>query len=123
MLNKNKSFLVALLWTLLVTFLSLVSIRRILGIGDSIHLANKDKIVHFIFYLVMVILWMYYFSKVQIASKGLKIVLGAILYGIVMEICQAVFTTYRSADIVDVIANSSGAISGFFLYKIIKTKK
>ena len=67
----------------------------------------------------MVILWMYYFSKVQIASKGLKIVLGAILYGIVMEICQAVFTTYRSADIVDVIANSSGAISGFFLYKTI----
>ena len=123
MLNKNKSFLVALLWTLLVTFLSLVSIRRLLGFGDSIHLANKDKIVHFIFYLVMVILWMYYFSKVQIASKGLKIVLGAILYGIVMEICQEVFTTYRTADILDVVANSSGALSGFFLYKTIKAKK
>lgn len=71
----------------------------------------------------MVILWMYYFSKVQVANTGLKIVIGAILYGIVMEICQDVFTTYRSADIVDVIANSTGAISGFFLYKIIKTKK
>lgn len=123
MLSKNKSFFVALLWTLLVTVLSLISIRSLLGFGNSIHVANKDKIVHFIFYLVMVILWMYYFSKVQVANKGLKIVLGAILYGIVMEICQAVFTTYRTADILDVIANSSGAISGFFLYKTIKAKK
>lgn len=71
----------------------------------------------------MVILWMYYFSKVQIAKKSLKIVLGAILYGIVMEICQEVFTTYRTADILDVVANSSGALSGFFLYKTIKAKK
>jgi VanZ family protein len=122
-LNKNKSFLVALFWTLLVTVLSLISISSLSGFGNNIHIANKDKIVHFIFYFVMVILWMYYFSKVQIANKGLKIVLGAILYGIVMEICQEVFTTYRSADIVDVVANSSGALSGFFLYITIKAKK
>ena len=121
MLSKNKLFFVAFFWTLLVTVLSLIS--SLSGFGNNIHIANKDKIVHFIFYFVMVILWMYYFSKAEVTNIGLKIVLGAILYGIVMEICQAVFTTYRSADIVDVIANSSGAISGFFLYKIIKTKK
>jgi VanZ family protein len=40
------------------------------------------------------------------------IFLIAIGYGLLMELFQSIFTTTRTADIFDVMANASGALGG-----------
>jgi VanZ family protein len=116
--NTNKFLILAIAWTLLVTLLSLVSIGKI---GNSIPIAGKDKIVHFVFYFVFVIVWFSYLkSKNSMIIITLKIVLIAIVYGIIMEICQGVFTQNRVADVYDALANSAGAMFAFFYLKKIK---
>jgi VanZ family protein len=42
----------------------------------------------------------------------------AILYGIIIEICQGAFTTLRNPDVYDVIANTLGALTGILIIKL-----
>jgi VanZ family protein len=107
--NKKIFFLLAILWTLVVTYLSLASLG---DVGSTVKVPYKDKLVHFTFYLMFVILWSLFFKQ---SKYNYKILFAAIGYGIVMEICQKLFTTTRSADILDVIANTTGAIVGLLI--------
>ncbi len=117
MLNTHKIVYVAIFWTIVITTLSLITIGNI---GESIAISNKDKYVHFLFYFVFTILWILYFKYKQF--DNLKIVLLiAIFYGILMEIFQGIFTTTRHPDVYDVIANSLGAFTGYFLMTIKKS--
>jgi VanZ family protein len=116
--NTKKSLFLAIAWTLLISLLSLLTIGKI---GTSIPIAGKDKVVHFIFYFVFVMVWFYYQkSKSPTTKIGLQIVAIAVFYGILMEICQSVFTTKRIADVYDALANSAGAITAFLYLKKIK---
>ena len=73
----------------------------------------KDKIVHFTFYFVFAFLWLSFFNFVKPNTKNKWLVLlAAILFGGLMEIGQGVFTTTRTPDGFDVLANSVGAILG-----------
>ncbi|WP_221259753.1 VanZ family protein [Flavobacterium okayamense] len=95
-----------------MTILSLVSLK---GLPSITTLKFKDKIIHFMFYFVFVFLW-------SIALKGknikiLKIVLFAILYGIVIEILQSAITLNRQADVFDALANSFGACTAVLFLK------
>jgi VanZ family protein len=95
-------------------------------IGKSIDFDFNDKYVHFAFYFVFVIVWFLFFIKTKFDNKAKNIALiSAILYGIVMEICQGVFTIARTPDVYDVIANTLGALTGITIinqvYKNIKT--
>ena len=107
--NKKIFFLLAILWTLAVTFLSLASLG---DVGSAIKVPYKDKLVHFTFYLMFVILWSLFFKN---SKYNYKILFAAIGYGIAMEICQKLFTTTRSADVFDVTANTIGAIVGLLI--------
>ncbi len=72
--------------------------------------------VHFVFYFVFVLLWSSYRKSVLFTKRqALLILLIAIGFGILMEGLQSVFTTTRKADILDVLANSTGAILGFLI--------
>ena len=122
MLKKKTYFLLAILWTLLVTVLSLITIKS--DIGSSINIANKDKFVHFTFYFVFVVLWFLYVESKNINPKTkYKILFASIGYGILMEICQGIFTINRIPDIFDVLANSAGAILGILFMSYIKRNK
>jgi len=121
-LKKKTYFLLAILWTLLVTVLSLITIKS--DIGSSINIANKDKFVHFTFYFVFVVLWFLYVESKNINPKTkYKILVASIGYGILMEICQGIFTINRITDIFDVLANSAGAILGILFMSYIKRNK
>jgi hypothetical protein len=121
-LKKKTYFLLAILWTLLVTVLSLITIKS--DIGSSINIANKDKFVHFTFYFVFVVLWFLYVESKNINPKTkYKILFASIGYGILMEICQGIFTINRIPDIFDVLANSAGAILGILFMSYIKRNK
>lgn len=116
--NINKSLILALSWTVLITLLSLLTLGKI---GVSIPISGKDKVAHFVFYFVFVILWFYYSKSKNPKTKiNFQIVAFAIAYGILIEICQNLFTTKRIADIYDALANSFGAIAAFVYIKKIK---
>lgn len=123
-LNHKTYFVIAILWTSFVTTLSLITISS--ENGKSIVFDFNDKYVHFAFYLVFVIVWFWFLIKTKFAKNAKNIALiSAILYGIIMEICQGVFTTTRTPDVYDVIANTLGALTGITIinqvYKNIKT--
>ncbi|MES2747777.1 MAG: VanZ family protein [Bacteroidota bacterium] len=112
MRNKKILLLFALLWTVLITILSLITVGNI---GGKIALPHKDKMIHFVFYFVFVLLWFHVKKSGNNYKKTSVVVfLIAIGYGLLMELFQSVFTTTRKADIFDVIANSSGALAGLF---------
>jgi VanZ family protein len=76
-----------------------------------LNIRNKDKIVHFIFYLVFTLL-LYKDYKVKTGSIKKAFVYAfatAVSYGIIIEICQGLFTDGRNADSMDVLANTSGS--------------
>lgn len=123
-LNHKTYFVIAILWTCFVTTLSLMTISS--ENGKSNVFDFNDKYVHFAFYLVFVIVWFWFLIKTKFAKNAKNIALiSAILYGIIMEICQGVFTTTRTPDVYDVVANTLGALTGITIinqvYKNIKT--
>lgn len=114
LLSELKFVLLAVAWTVLITVLSLISFERTPSF--MLQLPFKDKIVHFIFYFVFVVLWCFGLHK----TDKIKILLIAIVYGIIIEILQYVLTENRTADFYDVLANSLGAFLAFFVFPIIK---
>lgn len=121
MLNKKPTLFAAASWTLLVTVLSLISTGSFVSIAN-INIAYKDKIVHFIFYFVMVILWINYYNRTTTKNSYIKVLFMTICYGILIEVCQGVFTANREADVFDAIVNAVGAFSGFILFKALSNK-
>lgn len=116
MLNKKRLFIFAIIWTVVITYLSLATIDS--TIGSTIAIPNKDKIVHFLFYFMFVFLWTISLISNPYKTKiGLLILLVAIAYGILMEVFQGLLTIDRTPDSNDVIANSTGAIVGWFVAK------
>jgi len=118
--HNNKLYLwFALLWTSIVTVLSLITIG---DVGSSIPISNKDKYVHFIFYFIFVIVWTLVIKHSNSKKMHWIVLFSSISFGILMEICQGVFTTSRKPDVMDVVANSLGAIFGLIFFKIILNK-
>lgn len=106
---KKKFFIAAVCWTVSITILSLVSLNSVVGLKSF---ENKDKYVHFVFYLLFTFFWGVALSCSTL-KKSILIFFSAVLYGIVMEIAQGIFTTARHPDIYDVFANSMGAFIGW----------
>lgn len=115
--HKRVYFFAALFWTLLVLFLSLVSFKSM----PAVRIINADKYVHFIFYFIFVILWFLYLKKTNkpVHYILIKIFFMAIFYGILIELAQSFFTSTRKGDVLDVLANSTGAITASIMLYIL----
>lgn len=121
-MHKKIYFWIAFLWTLVVLFLCLTSSGNI----PKISVLYIDKLIHIFFHFVFTVLWVLFF-KVQIESskkwKSLFIsFMLSFFFGITIELFQELFTTTRSADVFDVLANVTGSslatIVMFLYYKI-----
>jgi len=113
--------LFALCWTGLVFYLCLTESSSL----PKFNFEFKDKIIHFLFYFIFVILW--YNSQIK-AIKGTNqlayIVFLAIAIGVLIEFLQKEFTKIRTFDWLDIIANTLGAISCYLFIKLFfQTKK
>ena len=118
-LSERNFLFLAIIWTVLITVASLVSSNNI----PKVSLLGNDKIVHFLFYFVFVVLWSFATVKSYLNIKyDLIIVAFAILYGIIIEVLQSVLTKTREADLYDMFANSLGAIVGFIGFFVVKNK-
>lgn len=73
---------------------------------------NTDKFGHMVFHIGITTLWYLYFKYkfVNVKKALVQAFLFSFVYGILIEIAQGLFTTTRSADILDVAANTTGAL-------------
>ncbi len=113
--SKLNFRLVALIYTLGISYISLIPL-------NDMHLPNfnfADKIVHFLLYFFMSILWLMAYPCLWKKKKIYFIVLVA--WGIMIEILQANFVQGRSGEILDVLFNTAGILFGFYInYKFAK---
>jgi VanZ family protein len=73
---------------------------------------HLDKIVHFIFYLILVILS---FNGWKENKNGIIIICLVLSYGVGIELIQHFFIEKRFFDIYDVVANTAGVLVGLKL--------
>ncbi|MET1257966.1 hypothetical protein ABV409_01415 [Flagellimonas sp. DF-77] len=79
-----------------------------------------DKVVHGVFYLVMVLFGGMHFIKEGIVTakrrmRIIALVVFAIGFGILMEFLQGILPVDRNPDLWDGLANSAGAVLGGLL--------
>ncbi len=94
----------------------------------SLNIPHMDKLVHMGFYFGTTVLGILSVRErtkgtVSLQKTALWVVGFAVIYGIVIEILQSVYTLDREGDILDVLANSSGALFGFFLMTFVFSGK
>ncbi|NNL02663.1 MAG: VanZ family protein, partial [Eudoraea sp.] len=102
-------------WIIIITTLSLYSFEDF--DTQEIYIPHLDKVVHFIFYFVAAILGILLIrertkGKLNLSRSVVITVLIVIIYGIVIEVIQNIFTLNRSGELYDVLANSLGAFFG-----------
>ncbi len=73
---------------------------------------NIDKIIHLSAYAWLCWIGSHAFDSIHL----IKNLISLIFYGILIEILQ-VLTGYRSFELLDIVANTSGAIIGYFAFK------
>ena len=115
LLVRNKLILVmAISWTAIVTYYSLVSSNEIPTMP-----MNFDKLGHLAFYFGTTLSWFLYFRSGKAKKSFKKAAITAFLisffYGILIEVAQGLFTATRQPDVIDVFANTFGAILAIIL--------
>nr|WP_294774246.1 VanZ family protein [uncultured Flavobacterium sp.] len=119
---KKSILSLAIGWTFLIAVLCLYRF----GDLPKIKVSGIDKYVHFTFHFVFTLLWGYYvwLQPYRFALKKLFIiVLISLCYGILIEFLQEIFTQTRHADIMDVLANFTGAMTALLLFIWLKKEK
>ncbi|MGB3773681.1 MAG: VanZ family protein [Leeuwenhoekiella sp.] len=86
---------------------------------------NGDKILHGTAYFFFCILWFMYFFLILKRDNpfGKNLIIAAcwsLFFGMVIEILQSEFTTYRTGDFLDMLANSTGILLGVLALFILK---
>ncbi len=98
-----------------VTFSSLFSFSE--SSTPKISIPHFDKVVHFGFYFGAVFLGVLATREhtkgfVRLKKAIFLMIFFATIFGIVIEILQLTYTTDRQGDVLDVLANTLGAICG-----------
>lgn len=90
----------------------------------NIDIPYVDKLVHFIFYFIAALLGCMFVrevtnGKVTVGKAIRIIVLCVTIYGIIIEVVQSNFTPDREGDVLDILANTLGALWGALAVKFI----
>jgi VanZ family protein len=106
-------------WIVLILFLCTMpgsSIPRI-SILDKLHI---DKVVHFVLFggTVILLAYGYYKQNKGLSNMGLSgIVIVVTLYGLAIEYIQKYLVANRSFDMMDVLADGTGAAMGALIFR------
>ena len=112
-------YLPAMGWIVLILFLCTMpgsSIPKI-SILDKLHI---DKVVHFVLFggTVILLAYGYYKQNNGLSNLGLSgIVIVVTLYGLAIEYIQKYLVTNRSFDMMDVLADGTGAAMGALIFR------
>jgi VanZ family protein len=121
-LLEHNALILAILATIVIGVLSLSAVPKL---NLELGIKSGDKYLHFIAYFGLSTIW--YFAlrnRIQKRVFNFFVPLALIFYGIILELLQSGITTYRTGDIYDALANTTGVIVGLVLFKrIIKWYK
>lgn len=90
---------------------------------QQIKIPNIDKIVHFALYTLLSFFWMWSLIKKNQPNSFVKcafliFVVGS-SFGILIEFLQENFTKTRSGELLDVVCNCTGILTGILISKLI----
>ena len=92
----------------------------------NIGLQHVDKLVHFILFGIFPVLWSYYFIQKKGKTNWKQLIvlfcIISILLGISLEYVQHYFVVNRDFDVIDIIADTLGAIVFGILLIIIERR-
>ncbi|MDO6800991.1 VanZ family protein [Wenyingzhuangia sp. 1_MG-2023] len=115
-LLEHSSLFLAIGFSVLIMVLSLVKLQRLPNFGTYEH---SDKVKHLFAYSILSFFWLLscQFGKVKV--KSLHLILMIIGYGVIIEVLQSSLTTYRTGDLLDILANSMGILLGYVFLKLL----
>ncbi len=114
---RNAWSAAALAW---MVFIGIVCLARFDDLPSvEIGFAPTDKLVHGFLHFVLTILLARSLRK-QALRGAFSL---SVAYGIAIELCQQWFTTFRTADTTDVVANVAGSVIAACLLKLIQKKR
>ncbi|MCW3462736.1 VanZ family protein [Chitinophaga nivalis] len=121
MLRTWKFYIPAILWTIVILVLCTMPGNDI-PTNSFFQKIHFDKIVHFGLFggIVLFFSLAIYWQKKHI--KGITLfffVLMAAIYGLAIEFIQKYWAINRSFDIIDVVADTLGAIAGVWVFKLV----
>ncbi len=115
-LLKDNSLYIAIFITSLIAFLSLKDSGP-----QLLDISNIDKFEHAFAYCVLSLSWLLFFYQKKTTTN--YVILGCIFYGIIIEVLQETITLHRTAELLDVVANSTGVVLGLLIFNQISKKK
>ena len=104
-------------WIIIIFYLSFIPGNDLPKVNN---IPNLDKIVHFSLYAVFTFLCLLTLSS---SKKRIdkKIILGIIFaIGVFVEIMQGLLPIERSFSFFDMLANTSGILTGFLIFSLFK---
>jgi len=109
------------MWVVFISILSLLNGHIFKKFSFNFFIP-PDKVIHFVFYGILVLLVIRALSLTFKVTYKIYLVsvITAVSYGVLMELCQKFFTTTRTADIKDVFANCIGIFTVLLFYHIYK---
>lgn len=120
-MHNKSALLISIGYTIVLTTLCLITID--FDSVDDVAPSYSDKIFHFLSYTILTSLW-YYTIKKQFKLKPIKalvyVAVAVIIFGIIVEVLQEVFTSTRVFDVFDILSNTTGVLIAviILLYKI-----
>lgn len=105
---KRWALPIAVLYTIALTVASLINMGGVPELGSSM----DDKLYHTFAYAILQLVLYNYTSTTQVKNKIALSAGLSILYGIIIEVFQQLFTATRVLDPLDVMANAIGVAIG-----------
>jgi VanZ family protein len=118
---KKKWIVSAIVYTIALTTVSLMTLRNIPNLGISF----GDKIFHFSAYFVLTFLWAFAFFYNYNFKKAKSIQYAffiSVTFGILIEVLQETLTTVRTLDVFDMLSNTVGALLAVFVLRVYNFK-
>jgi VanZ family protein len=119
--KNRKAFIPAFVWAVILAILSLLPNNSMPRFSWA-DVWSPDKFGHFLFYCIFAYLIMFglhrqkgKFQSGQVIIIG---VLGACLFGFLMECLQRIFSPSRYFELLDIIANIIGSFTAILIYKL-----
>ena len=119
-MERKLYFFVAISFTIAITVGSLISVNNVVELPPIRFL---DKFLHISAYILLTLSWLFaYYKNSNLYKRGILIAITIFVYGIVIEVLQAAITTYRQADLLDMIANLIGIVIAWLFFNKIFPK-
>ena len=128
-----RSFLPAILWFAVATFLLLLPGNNFPEAG-FLNFPHRDKLVHITFFFIFSYSFSWPFKSLDLSADNKRhqffsIAWYGVAYGIVIEFVQKYFVANRSFDVWDILSDTVGSFLGywwcvkFFIQQQVEAKK